>query len=256
MFLSFVKKNFVFLLLGASLHAAPIQETTSPIATASLSATPNPSPSPAPAVMEPIAATVGRILEQGHFLRLPLNDPNPPHAPETPALSMTARVMKNYLQILDYNHLYFIQSDIDEFEQKYGPTLSTDVLRGDLSAARAIYDRFRQRVEDRVAKVKILTAKKYEFSSNRTIELNRQKSPWPKDEAEADQLWHDRIKAELLQERLNKHATDSPTKIVSHRYQQMLKYLHEQTDEEAIKNSIRNLVLTKRIVKNLQPIHI
>ncbi|MBX9578635.1 MAG: carboxy terminal-processing peptidase [Chthoniobacterales bacterium] len=235
MFLSFVKKNFVFLLLGASLQAAPIQEMTSPIATASLSATPNPSPSPAPAVMEPIAATVGRILEQGHFLRLPLNDPNPPHDPETPALSMTARVMKNYLQILDYSHLYFIQSDIDEFEQKYGPTLSTDVLRGDLSAARAIYDRFRQRVEDRVAKVKILTAKKYEFSSNRTIELNRQKSPWPKDEAEADQLWHDRIKAELLQERLNKHATDSPMKIVSHRYQQMLKYLHEQTDEEAIK---------------------
>ena len=229
-----IKKIFLLLLLlGISLQAAPTQEEASP--TSSPTATPSPCPSRAPTVMEPIAATVGRILEQGHFLRLPLNDPNPPHAGETPALSMTARVMKNYLQILDYSHLYFIQSDIDEFEKKYGPTLSTDVLRGDLSAPRAIYDRFRQRVEDRVAKVKMLTAKKYEFSSNRTIELNRQKAPWPKNEAEADQLWHDRIKAELLQERLNKHATDSPAKIVSHRYQQMLKYLHEQTDEEAIK---------------------
>jgi len=225
MLFSFLKKNSVFFLLAALLQAAPIKEASAP----------KPTPTPTPAVMEPIAATVGRILEQGHFLRLPLNDPNPPHAPETPTLSMTARVMKNYLQLLDYNHLYFIQSDIDEFEQKYGAALSTDVLRGDLSAPKAIYDRFRQRVEDRVAKVKELTAKKYNFLSDHTIELNRQKAPWPKDEKEADQLWHDRIKAELLQESLNKHATERPAKIVRHRYEQMLKLLHEQTDEEVIK---------------------
>ncbi|MBM3857975.1 MAG: hypothetical protein FJ390_08485, partial [Verrucomicrobia bacterium] len=238
---SFFKKAFVFIVLGTCLQAAPTKEAAPPasasIATPTTNSTPGPTPpsKPAPALMEPIAATVGRILEQGHFLRLPLNDPNPPHAPETPALSMTARVMKNYLQLLDYNHLYFIQSDIDEFEQKYGATLSTDVLRGDLSAPRAIYDRFRQRVEDRVAKVKTLTAKKYNFLSTHTIELNRQKAPWPKDEKEDDQLWHDRIKAELLQEQLNKQATDSPAKVVRHRYEQMLKILHEQTDEEVIK---------------------
>jgi carboxyl-terminal processing protease len=185
--------------------------------------------------MEPIAATVGRILEQGHFLRLPLNDPHPPHDPATEPLGMTGRVMKNYLQLLDYNHLYFIQADIDEFEKKYGATLSTDVLRGDLTAPRAIYDRFRQRVEERVAKNKILTARKYSFTGNETVELNRQKSPWPRDDAEADHLWRDRIKAELLQEHLNKHATDTPAKVVTHRHQQMLKLLHEQTDEEVIK---------------------
>lgn len=219
---SFCKKNFILLfLLGILLQTAPAK-------TAAQSA-------PAPAVMEPIAATVGRILEQGHFLRLPLNDPNPPHDPTTPALSMTQRVMKNYLQLLDYNHLYFTQEDIAEFEQKYGPGLSTDVLRTDLSAPRAIYDRFRQRVENRVAKIKILTAKKYHFLSDQKIELNRQKAPWPKNEEEADQLWHDRIKGELLQESLNKQATDTPAKIVRHRYEQMLKLLHEQTDEEVIK---------------------
>ncbi len=171
MLFSFLKHNCFALLLGASLQAAPIKGG------ASSSSLPSPvSPTPTPTTMEPIAATVGRILEQGHFLRLPLNDPNPPHDPTTPTLSMTQRVMKNYLQLLDYNHLYFIQSDIDEFEQKYGSTLSTDVLRGDLSAPRAIYNRFRQRVEDRFEKVKALTAKKYHFSSNQTVELNRQKS--------------------------------------------------------------------------------
>lgn len=183
----------------------------------------------------PIAATVGRILEQGHFLRLPLNDPNLPHDGNTPPEKMPRRVLKNYLQLLDYNHLYFTQVDIHEFEEKYGDTISTDLLRGDLTSAQAIYQRFRQRVEERIAKNKILITAKHDFSSNHFIELNRQKAPWPKDNAEADQLWKDRIEAELLQEHLSKHPTDTPEKIIAHRYDQTLKALHEQTEEDVLK---------------------
>ncbi|MFZ4115331.1 MAG: carboxy terminal-processing peptidase [Chthoniobacterales bacterium] len=204
---------------------------TSPVAFPLPSVTPTPSPLSL-SEMGPVAATVGRILEQGHFLRLPLNDPNPPHDPATPALNMPQRVLKNYLQFLDYNHLYFTQADISEFEQKYEPTISADLLRGDLTDAKIIYDRFRQRVEERVAKNKILVAAKHDFSSNHTIEVNRQKAEWPRDGAAADQLWDDRIEAELLQEKLNKNSTDSPTKIITHRYDQMLKTLHEQKDED------------------------
>lgn len=201
---------------------------------------PSPSATPLPA-MDPITAIVGRILEQGHFLRLPINDLNPPHDETTPPLSMAQRVMKNYLQYLDYNHLYFTQADIEEFQKKYGETLTTDVLRGDLTAPRAIYQRFRERVETRVAKNKLLTSIKHDFSSNRTIELNRQKSPWPKNDTEADQLWNDRIEAELLQERLNKHSINSPVKVITHRYEQMLKMLHEQTDEDIVKTFLSAL---------------
>ncbi len=198
--------------------------------------TPEKSPAKLPSTaMGPIAATVGRILEQGHFLRLPLNDPKPPHDADTPEESMQRRVLRNYLQLLDYNHLYFTQVDIHEFEEKYGNTISTDLLRGDLTSAHAIYDRFRQRVEERIAKNKILAAAKHDFSSSRSVELNRQKAPWPKDDAEADQLWNDRIEAELLQEHLSKHPIDTPEKIVVHRYDQTLKALHEQTEEDILK---------------------
>ncbi|MCF7729716.1 MAG: PDZ domain-containing protein, partial [Chthoniobacterales bacterium] len=204
------------------------------------SVTPLPSahPSPSPlsmAEMGPIAATVGRILEQGHFLRLSLSDPNPPHDPATSSLSMPQRILKNYLQFLDYNHLYFTQKDIKEFQQNYESTMSTDLLRGDLTNAKAIYDRFRQRVEERVVKNKIIAAANHDFSSNHSVEMNRQKADWPLDESAADQLWNDRIEAELLQEKLNKNSMDSPAKIIIHRYDQMLKVLHEQKDEDIVR---------------------
>ena len=185
--------------------------------------------------MGAIAATVGRLLEQGHFLRLPLNDPHPPHDPQTPDWSMPERILRNYLQLLDYNHLYFTQEDIDEFEKKYEPTLTSNLLRGDLSDVKTIYDRFCQRVEERVAKNKILVTEKHDFSSNRKIQINRQKAPWPQNQAAADQLWSDRVEAELLQEKLNKNSTDSPSKILTHRYDQMLKALHEQKEEDMLR---------------------
>ena len=64
--------------------------------------------------------------------------------------------------------LYFTQQDIDQFRSKYSTTLGDSVLRGDLGPAREIFARFRQRVEERVAKNKKLALKKYGFDTNRT----------------------------------------------------------------------------------------
>ena len=44
-----------------------------------------------------------------------------------------------------------------------------------------------------------------DFKTNETIDLNRQKAPWPKDDAEADALWRGRIENEVLQEKLSEH---------------------------------------------------
>ncbi len=242
-FKTFPKQCIVIFLLALVISLASFSRAAEPPkkdSSGASSATPLPSahPSPSPLSlieMGPIAATVGRILEQGHFLRLSLSDSNPPHDSATPALSMPQRILKNYLQFLDYNHLYFTQKDIKEFQQNHESTMSTDLLRGDLTSAKAIYDRFRQHVEERVVKNKIIAEANHDFSSNHSVEMNRQKADWPLDESAADQLWNDRIEAELLQEKLNKNSTDSPAKIIIHRYDQMLKVLHEQKDEDIVR---------------------
>ena len=110
-----------------------------------------------------VEISVGRLLEQGHYSRKKLDD------------NVSKLFLKNYLEALDYNHLYFTQKDVDEFTAKYATSLDDDILLGNPEPAFAIFDLYKKRVEDRVAKVKELLKQKYEFASDKTIEINRQK---------------------------------------------------------------------------------
>ena len=193
----------------------------------------------------PICQSVGRLLEQANYTRHKLD-------PETAGVFLT-----NYLEQLDYNKLFFTQADVDAFREKYGPSLNDDILLGNVNPAIEIWDLYIKRVEDRIAKVKPLIHQKFTFDENKTIEVDRRKAAWPKDEAEAEQLWHDRIEGELLQEKLNRDATDAtgkkvvengplndPVKIVSHRYDQILRNIREQTHDDAIKIYLSTLAQT------------
>ena len=185
---------------------------------------------PDPAQVE---ISVGRLLEQGHFSRLKLDE------------KISKTFLKNYLEGLDYNHLYFTQKDVDGFNTKYGATLSNDVLLGNTEPAFTIFNTYKKRVEDRIAKNKALIEKqKFDFTSDRTVQINRQKAAWPKDEAEADQLWRDRIEGELLQETLSKHALNPPVKTLNKRYDQVLRYLREQTKDDMMKGFLTILAQT------------
>jgi carboxyl-terminal processing protease len=171
-----------------------------------------------------VAISVARMLEQVHYSRQKLDD------------AMSEKLLMTFLESpnLDYNRMYFTQADIDEFRAKYATTLDELTNKGDLSPAHEIFARFRQRVEDRVAGNKKLAAKKYQFNRDATFQLNRQKEPWPKDMAEADRLWKDRVEAELLQEHLNEFQLRPPEQTVTKRYEQALRNVREMDDGDVV----------------------
>ena len=184
-----------------------------------------------------IAISEAKALEQLHYTRHSLDD------------SMSDRLLHTYIETYDYNHLFFTQADITEFEKKYDHELDDAIWLGDLGPASVIYDLYLKRVEDRVAKIKSMLAnEKFDFNGHGTIEINRQKAPWPKDADDADRLWRDRIENELLTEHLTEHPTDKaeqadkaehppekPEAIVAKRYDRLLRTLHEQTKEDVDK---------------------
>lgn len=179
-----------------------------------------------------VAISVARWLEQGHYTREKLDE------------KMSARFLQTYLTTLDYNKLYFTQKDVEEFENKYASTLGDSVLRGDLGPAREIFVRFKQRVEERVTKNKKLTQKKYTFDSNRTVEINRQNAPWPKNQEEADRIWQDRIEAELLKEDLAELKLRPPQETVTRRYEQVLRNVREMEEDDVVKTFLSALAQT------------
>ena len=139
-----------------------------------------------------IAQAVAGLLEKGHYSRVRLNQE------VEPGVTQARKALDRYLELLDYNRLFFTQADIDEFTAKYGEWLHEDLLGGNLHPAYDIYDRFLARVGSRVEKINRLLDREFTFDSDRTADVNRDKQPWPADEAEADRIWSDRIEAELL----------------------------------------------------------
>ncbi|MFM8886067.1 MAG: carboxy terminal-processing peptidase [Chthoniobacterales bacterium] len=207
--------------------------------------------------MGDIASTVARMLESAHYNRQQLN------REVEPGVTQAQRALGKFFEILDYNRLFFTQEDIDEFTGKYGNSIQDDILLGNLDPAYEIYDRFLDRVEDRVAKIKKQLDKEYAFDSDKTTELTRDKAPWASDQAEADRIWEARIEAELLQAIIaersleenaakkkaeqeksgkTKKSDDSAPKItapkrtpketVMKRYERLLKSLNEETRED------------------------
>ena len=144
-------------------------------------------------------------------------------------------MLTGYLEILDFSHLFFTQKDIDAFTAKYGTTLDDDILLGNLKPAHEIFAVFQKRVEDRVAKIKELLKKPMDFKSDETLLLSRQKAPWPKDDAEADDLWRKRVENELLQEKLAEHPVEPGPKVVERRYGRILRNIHEEDNDEQVK---------------------
>lgn len=205
--------------------------------------------------MGDIATTVAKMLESAHYSRVRLDDD------VTPGVTQARHALDRYLQLLDYNRLFFTQEDIDDITGKHGDNIQNDIMLGNLTPIYGIYDRFLARVTSRVEKINSLLDKDFTFDSTRSAALNRDKLPWPANEREADRIWADRIEAELLQATLAEKALEdaanakakkaeasapaapaaetapappkrTPKEQIRKRYERLLKSLHEETRED------------------------
>src|SRR5438270_8025069 len=172
---------------------------------------------------ETIAVSVGNLLQEGHYTRQKLNE------------EVSKKFLQTYLELLDFSHLFFTQQDVDTLNAKYGTSIAGDVLLGTLKPAYEIYSLYTKRVDERVAKVKELLKQPIDFKNDGSIELTRQKAPWPKDEAEADQIWRGRIANDLLQEHLSEHPIEPGPQLVARRYDRLARNVHESDRDEQAK---------------------
>lgn len=172
--------------------------------------------------LDKVAVSVARLLEMQHYSRQKLDD------------DVSKKVFDQYLEDLDPNKLFFTQADVDSLRAKYESSLDDAILNGDLDPARQIFALYKVRVTERIASNKKLADGDYDFKAKDTIEIDRKKASWPKNMAEADELWRKRVEYELLQEKLNEHAIDPPAKTVKRRADQVLRNVNEMDDEDIV----------------------
>jgi carboxyl-terminal processing protease len=141
------------------------------------------------------------MLQNSHFAKLPF-------------MQLGPRFLESYLNELDPGRVFFTQADIDRFNKEYGQDLSSMILReNSMVVAKDIFGVFRQHVEVRVAEAKrLLEEDKFDFTKNESVLRSRKDAPWPKDEAEAMDIWRKQIKEAVLSETLRRDTIEKLAK--------------------------------------------
>ena len=193
----------LLLAVGFGLPAAEATRDPAPAITLAVAPEVSPTATPHPLAPGPndgkIVCVAAQMLEVNHYSHHPLDD------------EFSVKFFERYLEALDPQHLHFTQEDLTEFEH-YRTKLDVLTLgnkrTGDATPAFAIFNRFHQLLQQRVAFAEeLLKAGNFKFDTDERMQTNRKDAPYPKDLAEAKELWRQRVRHEYLMEKLGKHAT-------------------------------------------------
>ena len=133
-----------------------------------------------------IARKVVAILNRKHILSHQFDD------------EMSRKAWSNLVTQCDYSHSVFLQSDLDAWAPM--ETGIDDALReGDVSFGYEVHRVFVKRLAERVAFVtNLLETQEFDFAVKEDFLFKRDKAPWPRTTAEAEEIWRKRIKNEML----------------------------------------------------------
>ena len=172
------------------------------------------------------ARTSINVIEQltrHHYVRQRLDD------------DLSSQILDRYLEMLDPQRSYFLASDIETFEA-YRYVLDDALRKGDLEPAFKIFNRYQERLRDRLEFTLALIEDGLEdldFTTDETIETDRSESPWLADEAAMDDLWTRRLKANVLSMRLNERELDAIKETLERRYSNRLTRSAQTNSEDA-----------------------
>lgn len=169
------------------------------------------------------AANVVRQLQQAHF------------RPQTTDAAFAGRVFSQYIDALDEQRIYFLASDIAEFE-RLKPRFDRTIRAGDLDAPFQIYNRYLQRVVERLQFMVVENDKgpaRFDFGKAESIELDRKTVPWPATRAEMNDLWRKRLKAAILDLRLSGKPDSEIQTLLGKRYRNQLNRTIQTRAEDA-----------------------
>lgn len=150
--------------------------------------------------------------------------------------SLSERYLTEYISILDSGKNYFLQSDIDEFDQwKY--VLDDLSKRGDVSPGFIMFNRLRDRAIDRLQSVLTLledSSYKFVLDASNSIIIDGDERGWFQSEADANSFWEKRITDSLIRLLLNDKDQEEARKLLVKRYQTQIKQFEQRDSQDVL----------------------
>lgn len=149
--------------------------------------------------------------------------------------SLSDKVYDNYLSSLDPQKLYFLASDIEEFEP-YRYRLHGALKTGQLEPGFKIYNRYQERYIESLTKKIAFIEEHFDslnFDLDEYILADRKDQPWAKSQQELDDVWRKRIKSAALSLKLAGKTVEEAKDTLLKRYRNQLKRSLQARSEDA-----------------------
>jgi carboxyl-terminal processing protease len=178
-----------------------------------------------------VARMVTRFVERAHYSRLSLDD------------SLSEATLKTYLEALDGNRHYFLQSDIAYFA-RYRNSLDEALRSGDMDPVFDIFRLYRLRTQQNLGYALSLLEQEPDFSINENYVFDRKDLPWLATPADMQDLWRRRVKNDALGLMLADKTWKETAGILRKRYTRVLDRVNKLDSDDVFETFMNAFAMT------------
>ncbi|MFC3395755.1 carboxy terminal-processing peptidase [Brenneria rubrifaciens] len=140
-------------------------------------------------------------------------------------------IFSRYLNMLDYSHNVLMASDIAQFSGQK-TQLGDELKSGKLDLPYALYNLAQKRRFERYQYALLVLERPMDFTGSDTIELDREKAPWPQNVGELNRLWDAKVKYDWLSLKLTGKDDNDIKETLTKRYQFAIRRLAQSNSED------------------------
>jgi len=161
-------------------------------------------------------------LQERHYAKLPYGD------------ELSSQHLDNYINSLDSGKMFFTAVDLADFEQ-YRSVMDDQLQEGKLDAGFTIFNRYHQRVQDRLNNVSDTlpeTVAAMDFTIDESYPLDMEDRRWAKDQAELDDRWRKQLKNQVLSLKIADKDDDEIVPTLQKRYDRQLQSVTKYNSQD------------------------
>jgi carboxyl-terminal processing protease len=153
------------------------------------------------------------------------------------------RAFEKFVESLDAMKLFFLQSDIDEFSRERF-SIDDYVKSGDLRWARKVFDRFLQRVKERIAVAQQFVDAKHDFTLDETMIRDPEKMVFAKSVEESNERWRKRVKYDMLLQITDDVSPEEAVEKLHKRYRSIRRNWEQTNGDELLEMFLSALTMS------------
>lgn len=154
--------------------------------------------------------------------------------------TIAPKLFDRFVDLLDPQKLYFVASDIEEFKADR-MKLDDQVKNGDVSFAYTVFNRYSDRVSERVEHAHRLVDLPHDFTADEEMTTDGEDLAWAKSQDEINERWRKRVKYEVLTFKLDGKDLEETRDRLHKRYRTIKRSIDDTESSEVLEMYLSSL---------------